>query len=288
MAFSSAVARATSSLRLAGVSRCYPIAVSRCPWFPVRSSDSTSDSGGGGIGNVAAAAMAAAASVAAAVTINKTSEIVRCEAVAVGDCNLDAWAKELGAGAIDEFDLKQFLKPRDDKQFIRETLSGDRRLRRLRIWHFGRSEDVASSSNAATNPSQSSAPDSAGTAGDAVETVVGKTRLVALVDIGDELNGHIGIVHGGFTAALLDELFGWGAGVEGRKVREGSTKPYTVFTANLHINYRSPMKSNQAYAIEINCEKVVKQRKIYLKATVRDAQGKLVADGTSLYILRKA
>ena len=33
-------------------------------------------------------------------------------------------------------------------------------------------------------------------------------RIAALVEVGDALNGHVGVVHGGFTAGLLDDILG--------------------------------------------------------------------------------
>ena len=40
--------------------------------------------------------------------------------------------------------------------------------------------------------------------------------------LGNHLNGHVGLVHGGFTSALLDEAFGWGAGIEARAQQTGT------------------------------------------------------------------
>ena len=89
-------------------------------------------------------------------------------------------------------------------------------------------------------------------------------------------------MHGGFTAALLDDLFGWAAGIE-RKRFDPET---AVFTANLHIDYKRPMPGNGAYHVTVRADRVEKRKKIFLVAEVRDVQGQVCAEATSLYIAK--
>ena len=111
----------------------------------------------------------------------------------------------------------------------------------------------------------------------------GLTRGGAVVHLGDELNGHKHTIHGGFTAALLDDLFGWIAFQE--RDAQGLPKTAPVFTANLSVNYRRPMPDRSAYYIELEAEKFEKGKKIFLKARVYDTEGRVCADATSLYIV---
>ena len=90
-----------------------------------------------------------------------------------------------------------------------------------------------------------------------------------------------GIVHGGFTAALFDDLFGWATGLQ-RSVDElGGTS----FTVNLNTNYRRPCMANASYVVDIEVTRVVRSKKVYLSGTLRDKDGALIADSTSLYIV---
>eukprot|EP00418_Pyrodinium_bahamense_P086240 CAMPEP_0179053734 /NCGR_PEP_ID=MMETSP0796-20121207/22426_1 /TAXON_ID=73915 /ORGANISM="Pyrodinium bahamense, Strain pbaha01" /LENGTH=189 /DNA_ID=CAMNT_0020750341 /DNA_START=49 /DNA_END=618 /DNA_ORIENTATION=+ len=116
------------------------------------------------------------------------------------------------------------------------------------------------------------------------ESVAGKVRLCAVLPVGDKLNGHPGIVHGGFSAALLDELFAWTVFLEKDAHGFGSK---TMLTANLTLNYKAPVFCNREYMVEVEAERMVKSKKIFLKAVVLDTKGQVCVDATSLYILRE-
>ena len=55
------------------------------------------------------------------------------------------------------------------------------------------------------------------------------------------LQGHFGIIHGGFLATLIDNLFGY--------LGTLSNDLVPVATANLNINYRKPIKVGREYMI---------------------------------------
>lgn len=55
------------------------------------------------------------------------------------------------------------------------------------------------------------------------------SEIVCVIKFGSALNGHPGIVHGGITALLFDNTFGWLFTI---------LKVPMAFTANLNINYR--------------------------------------------------
>jgi len=187
--------------------------------------------------------------------------------------NIDIWDSlvgELSAGADEEINLERYcacLQKRGDKQFIFQTLWGERRIRQMRVWRFTQSD----------SPIHDSSDD------DDIDVISGKTRLVVLFEVGDELNGHAGIVHGGFTSAILDEIFGFTANMEVRDLNFGSGK---VQSASLRIHYRSKLKANSVYSIESFVHRISKQKRVYLKANVRDKSGKLVADASSMFVLK--
>ena len=57
----------------------------------------------------------------------------------------------------------------------------------------------------------------------------GQNELSVLIQFGERLNGHPGIVHGGITSLALDNSFGWMFML---------SKIPPAFTANLNINFR--------------------------------------------------
>lgn len=172
------------------------------------------------------------------------------------------------AGAASEIPWKhEVLKEsqgRSDRHLVLQTLTdGERRIKRLRLFRLPAVADQSQEKLDA-------------------DAVAGRTRLIATLELGDELNGHPGLIHGGFTAALLDDLFGWTAYMES----EHHAKSPLIFTANLSVNYRAPMQADSVYTVELWAEKVVRSKKIYLKALVKNAEGKLCVDSTSLYIIK--
>jgi len=84
------------------------------------------------------------------------------------------------------------------------------------------------------------------------------TIVTALIRIGDALDGHVGIVHGGIIALLVDDLFGFAFDALGI--------PFAV-TANLNIDYCAPLPSNTNVVVHIQ---LVKQenRKLFFEASV--------------------
>ena len=78
-------------------------------------------------------------------------------------------------------ELRAFVGERTDQHFLWQTLRGDRTIRRVSFWKW---------------------------ADESVPAGAGKARVSALVEVGDALDGHVGIVHGGFTAGLLDDVLG--------------------------------------------------------------------------------
>jgi acyl-coenzyme A thioesterase PaaI-like protein len=62
-------------------------------------------------------------------------------------------------------------------------------------------------------------------------------ELACVIMIGDKLNGHPGIVHGGILSTAFDNSFGWLFLTMGIP---------PAFTANLNVNFRRPVLENSA------------------------------------------
>ena len=258
---------------------------------------------------VTAAAVAAAASAASEPSIAEGDEFARWAAELRGRPNLadrevdflvhgphDIGRLGLAAHRLREATL-------GGRQFIWETCrDGDHRIKQVAVWRWLERDDLldammettpttaTSTKSATATTSTSSATTATATAtATATETdtvtpvLPGQSRLSALVEMGSELTGHPGVIHGGFTAALLDDLFGWAAGSERKARNLGPAN----FTANLDVNYRRPLFAGSTYLVEVRVDRVEKSKKIYLSATLSDAQGRACVEATSLYIVAK-
>jgi hypothetical protein len=128
--------------------------------------------------------------------------------------------------------------------------------------------------------------------------------LRCVIKFGSSLNGHPGIVHGGITALLFDNSFGW--------LFFARSIPVGV-TANLSVNYRAPVSDSpmkmtvllhlfsrlvissctfqvmaSTYAILSAKVDRIEGRKLFFSATLDSDSGVRLADATSLFISRKA
>lgn len=112
----------------------------------------------------------------------------------------------------------------------------------------------------------------------------GLARVGAVVRVGDALDGPPNLVHGGFSAALLDDLLAWCAFRE-RDAR-GLPRSSLILTANLSVDYKRPVPNNSAYYVEVASDRLEKDKKLHLKATIFDNQGRACVEATSLYILK--
>eukprot|EP01029_Cantina_marsupialis_P028751 TRINITY_DN777966_c0_g1_i1.p1 TRINITY_DN777966_c0_g1~~TRINITY_DN777966_c0_g1_i1.p1 ORF type:complete len:219 (-),score=48.43 TRINITY_DN777966_c0_g1_i1:328-984(-) len=101
-----------------------------------------------------------------------------------------------------------------------------------------------------------------------------ENEIWAKGSLGKSLCGHQSILHGGFTAAMLDEFFG--ALFYSLKVGHG-------FTGNLNVSYRKPIKTESDVCLRGWVEKI-DGRKYTLKANVFDMDGNLMATATALFI----
>ncbi|CEP11389.1 hypothetical protein [Parasitella parasitica] len=104
-----------------------------------------------------------------------------------------------------------------------------------------------------------------------------KTSCVMFIHFGTNLCGHDGIIHGGLAATVLDEMLAY--------VTIPSLPGSTGFTANLNVNYRKPIRSDQWVVIRGKLEKL-EGRKAWGIACIMtlDDEPVILTEATALYI----
>ncbi|KAI9103236.1 HotDog domain-containing protein [Phlyctochytrium arcticum] len=102
------------------------------------------------------------------------------------------------------------------------------------------------------------------------------TECVAILHVGERLSGHDKIVHGGVTATLMDEMLA--------RAIITSLPNQTGFTANLNINYRRPVQTNQFIVLRSKLTKI-EGRKGYGEASIKSLDGQQTfVEATALFI----
>lgn len=104
-----------------------------------------------------------------------------------------------------------------------------------------------------------------------------ENEIVGLIKLGKKLNGYPNVIHGGISALLFDNTFGW--------VFIALSAPHGV-TANLSINYRKPIMADTWVILSAKLDKL-EGRKLYMSASMTDDKGVLLADSTTLFITPK-
>jgi acyl-coenzyme A thioesterase PaaI-like protein len=100
--------------------------------------------------------------------------------------------------------------------------------------------------------------------------------VVALVELGNGLDGHVGTVHGGILSLLMDDFLG--------HAYEALGVPVAV-TASLAINFRAPVPAGSQIQLVAQL-KSWEGRKLYWTLQVVDPDSKkLYCEATSLYII---
>lgn len=102
--------------------------------------------------------------------------------------------------------------------------------------------------------------------------------VLAVVKLGDNLNGHEGVVHGGIIALLLDDTMGFAYEAMGI---------VKAVTASLQVDYRTPVLAGSMLLIKVHLSSR-QGRKLYFEAQVTSLDEEvLYAEATSLYIVPK-
>ena len=115
-----------------------------------------------------------------------------------------------------------------------------------------------------------------------IEVAVGDVQL------GNQVNGHEGIVHGGIISLIFDDAMGWGYEALLMSDPDLDADPTKIVTANLSIDYRAPMMEDSRAVVRVYYVRS-EGRKIYFRARLESHDGEtLYAEATSLFVkLRK-
>jgi len=121
---------------------------------------------------------------------------------------------------------------------------------------------------------------------------ISQQEIVAVdLKIGNRLNGHPKIVHGGIISLLFDEAMGWAAYIGLEHSTSNIDEIYTsdntfLVTANLSIDFRAPFiaGSNAVLRVYLDQE-MTAGRKMYFVAQLESEDGKVTfAEARSLFL----
>ncbi|KAI7874341.1 HotDog domain-containing protein [Mucor mucedo] len=105
------------------------------------------------------------------------------------------------------------------------------------------------------------------------------TELTSVMHLGENICGHDGIIHGGLAATILDEALACVA-IPALPNKFG-------FTANLNVNYRRPIMSDQWVMLKAKLDQL-QDRKAFVSASIHSLDGETVfTEATSLYVSPK-
>jgi acyl-coenzyme A thioesterase PaaI-like protein len=99
--------------------------------------------------------------------------------------------------------------------------------------------------------------------------------LKALVTFGSAFEGPPGLVHGGYIAAYMDEVFGIAVSHSGLDV--------PVMTGTLKVIYRQPVPLNSELTFEARSTGE-ERRKVFMVCTLKDSEGVLYAEGEAIFL----
>lgn len=237
------------------------------------SSSSTSSSSSSSLKNIFAFSSAVAAG-SLFMVVNAAAE----------EDKFETWADEISqrSDVIQEVDVYSRVKKQqipgravknepvsESRSLIWYTLQGKGKIERFKMWKV-KSDDSQVSQDATSiiRP--------------------GVSRSLSLVRLGDQVCGHKEFIHGGMTAALIDDLFGWQTGMERAHLLAENEKMYRnakAFTARLNVNYRRPIPKQDVFLVECKVSRVEKHKKVWLETKIFDREGNILADGEALYII---
>lgn len=208
---------------------------------------------------------------AAALALGAAFKAALCEPVttAAPPRPFSTWKRELENQLGAEIDLASTLRAhgmedRTDSYFLWQTLRGERRIKSVSIW---RAIDAV----------------------EGEEAVSDAVRVTALLELGDQLNGHVGIVHGGFTAAVLDDLLGWVAMGEADAQQLGGAP----LTSTLSLRYRRPVFDGRAYQVNARAVSVARRDRpgapswsVTVTGELCDERGGVCVEATAVYVVK--
>ncbi|MCX7857656.1 MAG: PaaI family thioesterase [Deltaproteobacteria bacterium] len=89
-----------------------------------------------------------------------------------------------------------------------------------------------------------------------------------------EYQGYRGIVHGGIISAIIDEACAYATLSLGLK----------AYTAKMNVRFRRPVKTGEKLSVSSTAI-LVKSRLVEAKASIKDKEGNVVAEGDAKFIV---
>ncbi|KAF2500593.1 hypothetical protein BU16DRAFT_523373 [Lophium mytilinum] len=152
-------------------------------------------------------------------------------------------------------------KSSTEDSFFAETLKTDRTIKHLLSLHLKPDEN-------ADPPIQ------------AVRTIM---------DLGDGVNGHPDLCHGGFVATLMDEVMGVLLTINMERAsswRRGEPSDLGLFTAYIKVNYKRPVPTPNVVLATARFEKK-EGKKAWVVGSIEDGMGVVYATGEALFVQPK-
>ncbi|KAK2613246.1 hypothetical protein N8I77_000170 [Diaporthe amygdali] len=114
------------------------------------------------------------------------------------------------------------------------------------------------------------------------------SEIKGLITLGNNLDGHPGICHGGIVATIFDEVLGYAA-PGGRLHGEGENTRAPVpsyVTAYLNTTYLRPVRTPGTILVIARTTKA-EGRKIWVEASMEDGEGNKLAKADALFVETK-
>ena len=113
-------------------------------------------------------------------------------------------------------------------------------------------------------------------------------EFTAIVALGQDVSGYAGIVHGGLTAAIFDEVFG---GLlfclKTKHISIDPTHYIPSFTVNLQVDYRNRIRAGSTVLCRAYVDRV-EGRKLFMRAELKDGpEGTVYATSTAIFVRPK-
>ena len=103
--------------------------------------------------------------------------------------------------------------------------------------------------------------------------------IVAYIKLGDKIDGHPGVVHGGIVSLIFDDALGFGYEAIGVEM---------AVTANLNVDFRAPVLAGTEIRVVAQLERQ-EGRKLFWKAQMTSTDETILyAEATSLYIIPRS
>ncbi|KAK9821548.1 hypothetical protein WJX74_010745 [Apatococcus lobatus] len=114
---------------------------------------------------------------------------------------------------------------------------------------------------------------------------VEQRRVSSVIKLGNEICGYPRIVHGGLTAAVVDECLGFLMFA----LKHQRALPFwgPAYTVHLEVDYKNKIQAGRLLLCEVEVESM-EGRKLWMKAMVRDGpEGKVYATARALFVAPK-